>query len=44
VNTASSEQVRRPLYRGGMDQWRHFEPYLDSLRDALGSIDERAER
>ena len=44
VNTASSEQVRQPLYRGGMDQWRHFEPYLDSLRDALGSIDERAER
>lgn len=43
VNTASSEQVRQPLYRGGMDQWRHFEPYLDTLRDALGSIDERAE-
>jgi predicted Zn-dependent protease len=44
VNTASSEQVRRPLYRDGMDQWRHFEPHLDDLRRALGPIDERPER
>ncbi len=36
VRTASSEQVRRPIYRDGMDHWRHFEPWLGPLRDALG--------
>jgi tetratricopeptide (TPR) repeat protein len=35
VRTASSEQVRQPLYREGLDQWRHFEPWLDPLKDAL---------
>ena len=44
VNTASSEQVRQPLYREGMDQWRHFEPYLNDLRDALGPIETLTER
>ncbi len=38
VRTASSEQVRRPIYREGLDQWRHFEPYLASLKDALGDL------
>jgi tetratricopeptide (TPR) repeat protein len=36
VRTASSEQVRQPLYREGMDQWRHFDPWLAPLREALG--------
>ena len=36
VRTASSEQVRQPLYREGLEQWRHFEPWLDPLREALG--------
>jgi len=36
VRTASSEQVRQPLYREGLDQWRHFEPWLEPLRAALG--------
>ena len=36
VRTASSEQVRQPTYREGLDQWRHYEPWLESLRDALG--------
>jgi predicted Zn-dependent protease len=36
VRTASSEQVRRPLNREGLDQWRHFEPHLGPLRSALG--------
>ena len=38
VRTASSEQVRRPIYRDGVDQWRHFEPWLDPLKDALGPV------
>ncbi len=37
VRTASSEQVRQPIYRDGVDQWRHFEPWLDPLKDALGA-------
>ena len=28
VRTASSEQVRRPIFREGIDQWRHYEPWL----------------
>ncbi|HKF72797.1 MAG TPA: sulfotransferase [Stellaceae bacterium] len=36
VRTASSEQVRQPIYREGLEQWRHFEPWLGSLRAALG--------
>ena len=36
VRTASSEQVRQPLYREGLEQWRHYEPWLGPLRAALG--------
>jgi tetratricopeptide (TPR) repeat protein len=36
VRTASSEQVRQPINRTGMDQWRHYEPWLDPLKAALG--------
>jgi hypothetical protein len=36
VRTVSSEQVRRPIFRGGLDQWRRFEPWLGPLQDALG--------
>jgi tetratricopeptide (TPR) repeat protein len=35
VRTASSEQVRRPIYREGLDQWRHYEPWLGPLARAL---------
>jgi len=36
VRTASSEQVRQPIYREGLEQWRHYEPWLGALRAALG--------
>ena len=36
VRTASSEQVRQPIFRGGVDQWENYSPYLDSLREILG--------
>jgi len=36
VRTASSEQVRQPIYREGLDQWRHYEPWLEPLKVALG--------
>ena len=38
VRTASSEQVRKPIYREGVDHWRHFEPWLDPLKQALGTV------
>ncbi|KAJ8134437.1 hypothetical protein OY671_012351, partial [Metschnikowia pulcherrima] len=41
VRTASSEQVRRPIFREGSDQHRHYEAWLGSLRDALGPVSER---
>jgi hypothetical protein len=37
VRTVSSEQVRQPIFRQGLDQWRHFEPWLGPLKLALGS-------
>jgi hypothetical protein len=36
VRTPSSEQVRRPIFREGLDQWRNFEPWLNPLKDTLG--------
>jgi predicted Zn-dependent protease len=41
VRTASSEQVRRPIFREGMDQWRHYETWLGPLKQALGEVLER---
>jgi len=35
VRTASSEQVRQPIFRSGLDQWRSYEPWLEPLRLAL---------
>jgi tetratricopeptide (TPR) repeat protein len=36
VRTPSSEQVRLPIFRDGLDQWKKYEPYLDPLREVLG--------
>jgi tetratricopeptide (TPR) repeat protein len=36
IRTASSEQVRRPIFKEGLDQWRHFEPWLGPLKEILG--------
>ncbi|HWA02115.1 MAG TPA: sulfotransferase [Rhizomicrobium sp.] len=38
VLTASAEQVRRPIFRDSLEQWRRFDPWLGPLRDALGRI------
>jgi hypothetical protein len=38
VWTPSSQQVRQPINRQGMDQWRPFEPWLGPLKDALGPV------
>jgi tetratricopeptide (TPR) repeat protein len=36
VRTASSEQVRQPISRESVDQWRNYEPWLGPLKDGLG--------
>ena len=36
VRTASSEQVRQPIFTSGLDQWERYAPYLDPLRSVLG--------
>jgi len=36
VRTASSEQVRRPIYRDAAEEWRAYEAYLEPLKSALG--------
>ncbi|MDB6090062.1 MAG: sulfotransferase [Gammaproteobacteria bacterium] len=41
VRTASSEQVRQPIYREGLEQWRHYAPWLGPLREVLGDALER---
>jgi predicted Zn-dependent protease len=41
VQTISSEQVRRPIYSEGVDQWRHYEPWLGPLKEVLGDLIER---
>jgi hypothetical protein len=42
VRTASSEQVRQPIYKEGLDQWRNFEPWLGPLREALGPLAQKS--
>ncbi|HTV86357.1 MAG TPA: sulfotransferase [Dyella sp.] len=41
VRTASSEQVRRPIFRDGLDQWNNYAPYLGPLKHKLGDALER---
>jgi tetratricopeptide (TPR) repeat protein len=38
VRTASSEQVRKPIYREGKDHFRHYAQWLGPLEDALGDV------
>lgn len=44
VRTASAEQVRQPINRKGVEQWRHFEPWLGPLKEALGPVLKRESR
>jgi hypothetical protein len=38
VRTASSEQVRQPIFRDGVDRWRQYEPWLGPLKQSLGAV------
>jgi tetratricopeptide (TPR) repeat protein len=44
VRTASSEQVRRPIFRDGLEQWKHYERWLAPLKDSLGDAPLRYRR
>jgi tetratricopeptide (TPR) repeat protein len=35
VRTASSEQVRQPVYKNAVAQWENYEQWLEPLREAL---------
>ncbi len=39
--TASSQQVREPIYTRSVARWRHYDRHLEPLRQALGSFAER---
>jgi tetratricopeptide (TPR) repeat protein len=41
VRTPSSEQVRQPIYTSGLDQWRHYDAWLNPLKSALGPVLDR---
>jgi predicted Zn-dependent protease len=38
VRTVSAQQVRQPIFRQGVDHWRHYEQWLQPLRAALGDV------
>ena len=38
VRTPSSEQVRQPIYKSGLEQWKNFEPWLGPLKNVLGDL------
>lgn len=38
VNSASSEQVRSPIYDDALERWRNYEPWLGPLKSALGPV------
>ena len=37
IRTPSAEQVRQPISRAALDQWRNFEPWLGPLKEGLGA-------
>ena len=41
VQTASSEQVRQPIYSGALEHWRNYEKHLDELKKCLGPVLDR---
>lgn len=44
VRTASTEQVRRPIYSSSTQRWKHYEKHLGPLIDALGDYADHARR
>jgi tetratricopeptide (TPR) repeat protein len=38
VRTASSEQVRQPIFKDAVEHWQNYESWLDPLKAALGPV------
>ncbi len=38
VRTASSEQVRKPIFTEGLDYWKNYEPWLSPMKATLGDV------
>jgi len=38
ARTASAQQVRVPIFAGGLDHWQNYEPWLDPLKQELGAV------
>ena len=38
INTASSEQVRQPIYKGAMNAWKNYESHIEPLIETLEPI------
>ena len=36
IRTGSSVQVRQPMFSSSVGRWRHYEQFLDSLKESLG--------
>lgn len=36
IRTPSADQVRQPIYRTGLEQWKNYEQWLGPLKEALG--------
>jgi hypothetical protein len=41
IRTPSAEQVRKPVYKEGLEHWRNYEKHLGTLKEALGPVLER---
>ncbi|MGH8222467.1 MAG: tetratricopeptide repeat-containing sulfotransferase family protein, partial [Woeseiaceae bacterium] len=41
VRTPSSEQVRKPIYREGLEYWRNYQEHLEPLKRTLAPLLER---
>ena len=41
VRTASSEQVRQPIYSDALEHWKHYESHLEPLKNAIGPLLQR---
>ncbi|MBV8496040.1 MAG: sulfotransferase, partial [Gammaproteobacteria bacterium] len=38
VRTASSEQVRQPIFQEGLEHWKNYDRWLGPLKEALGPV------
>ena len=38
IQTPSSEQVRQPIFKSAVEQWRNYEPWLGPMKEAFGDL------